>query len=337
MLVSFSLDPDALHCNREDLSISIANHRRIIAEWRKHGMLVHSHGALKESALIKAVEDLPQECRKLWKTAFSYNRRRPSTTEWDGSFPNASLEDLSPLSSEFVLALLESTRAVVVGRLGENQSSRFEPLLGGMELCKAHAVSESAVFQQADQLSMNPLPPGASCGTEWASRYTGYLKQADNVTVVDRYILANHERRRNRGEVSGLNRLLSDCFARPRNAPITIKVICAVQNKNFPLLPNEAKLLQDFVHDLAIRYSGGGIRSLECFVLEDEKFAKHCHSRYFRADYAVFGIDSGLDAFGGATSSRGCVVWRNDTAMEPYFSTQEAELQGSAFSIDRAV
>jgi hypothetical protein len=337
MLVSFSLDPDALQCAGEDLSVSVAVHRRVINEWRKHGVLVHSPGALKESALLKAVEGLPQESRKLWKTAFRYSRRRPATVDWDGSFPNQSLDEMSHLASEFMLALLETTRSVVVGKLGENESSRVEPSLADMELCKVHAVSESNCYQLADALSLKSLHAGDHCGREWAERYSSHLKQADHVAVVDRYILANHEWRRRDGKASGLNRLLNDCFKRPRDRAVNIKVMCAVQNEGDPLSYDENQQVQDFLQDLANQYCGGGIRSLDCYVLTDDKFRKFCHTRYFRTDYVVFGIDGGLDILGGATADRGCVFWRNDTAKDPYFSTQEAALQMNAFLVKKVV
>jgi hypothetical protein len=331
MLVHFSIDPDSLECNIDDVSISVALHRRIIQEWRRNGILVHSHCGLRESSILKAVEALPQECRKLWKTALAFNRRRPSLVDWDGFFPSNAISEMHFLSSEFKVALLDPTRAIVVGGLSANESTRIEPTLNGMELCKVHAVSESTIFQEADALATRPLPAGVDCGSQWRSRYTSYLQHAQHIVLVDRYILANHMWRKSRGSVSGLNRLLDDCFKRNRSSPVSVKIICALQNDQPVVSASQIKLVDDFFVDLASTYAAGGIRQIECIVLADKEFSKCAHARYFRADYSVFGIDSGIDIFGGDISERSSIIWRQDVATSNHFTEQEASLQVNFF------
>jgi hypothetical protein len=330
MLITFSIDPEALIDGCTDLSASVACHRRVIQEWRRHGLLIHSHGALKNSLLVSVVEKLPQECRKLWQTAIATTRRRPASVPWDGAFPNEALTELAPLSTEFILALLDPTRAQAVCGLDTHESSRLESRLNDMELCKFHSVCESIHFVQAQDLAMRPLSRGDNCGAEWSRRYSSHLKNSDHVVVVDRYILANHMRRFSNGEISGLTRLLNDCFSKPRDKQVNVKLLCAVQNKSKTLSLDDIRLIEAFVHNLATRYSNGGIRELECFVVKDSDFSDHAHARFFRTGYLVFGIDRGLDSFGGFTADRDTFVWRNDTSATTYFSQQEAALQTKA-------
>jgi len=108
-------------------------------------------------------------------------------------------------------------------------------------------------------------------------------------------------------------------------------------SKGTPLDAGDQQKVQDFIRDLAVHYSGGGIRSLECCILTDEEFAKHAHERYFRADYMVFGIDRGLDSFGGTVADRGSIVWRHDKTASNHFAQQESALQMNAFSVTQVI
>lgn len=330
MPVPFSIDPDALEFDGSDASLSIAMHRRVIQEWRRHGVLIHSHGPLKDSAILKKIEALPQECRKMWKSALVYTRRRQASKEWDGLFPNADLLDLLPVSHEFCLALFDTTRAVVVGGLSSTESSRIEPALAGMEICKLHAVSESLHFTKAEKTATRVLNAGDNCSVEWKERYHSHLIQADNISIVDRYILANHNWRVANNEISGLHRLLDNCFSRPRDKKVNVKLFCAIQNANPTPSSSELVEINNFFLDLSTRYSAGGIRQIDCYVLTDKKFSGVAHERYVRSDYTIFGIDGGLDVFGGTVAKKSSVVWRHDTAESSHFGSAEAALQLNA-------
>jgi len=313
-----------------DASLSIATHRRVIQEWRKHGVLIHSHGPFRESTILKKIEGLPQECRKMWKSALVSTRRRQASKEWDGLFPNANLLDLLPVSNEFCLALFDTTRAVVVAGLSSTEASRLEPALGGMEICKLHSVSESLHFSKAEKTATRVLNVGDNCSSEWRDRYYSHVNQADHVAVVDRYILANHNYRIANGEISGLHRLLDNCFSRHRDKKVNVKVFCAIQNSSPTLSTSELVQINEFFDDLSKRYSAGGIRQIECYVLTDKEFSKIAHERYMRSDYTIFGIDSGLDVFGGVLAKKSSVVWRHDIAVSSHFGTVEAALQLNA-------
>lgn len=330
MLIDFSIDPEALDCDLSDISLSIATHRRVIQEWRKHGLLVHSNGALKDSAIFKKIESLPQECRKAWKSALASTKRRQATTVWDGLFPNSNLQELAPVSNQFRLALLDATRAVIVGGLDASASSRIEPLLGNMEICKFHSVNESSFFSQAARTSTRVLNVGDNCAAEWKERYSSHLIQADNITVVDRYIFSNHIRRLRNNEISGLHRLLDNCFLRAREKKVNVKLFCAIQNSGTTLSSSELNEINYFFNDLTCRYSGGGIRQIDFYLHSDKNFSKIAHERYIRSDYTIFGMDSGLDAFGGVSAKKSAIVWRHDTAESTHFGQQEAALHLNA-------
>lgn len=330
MLVPFSIDPEAL-CNEGlDLSAVVACHRRVIQEWRKHGILVHSEGALTNSALLNKIEKLPQECRKLWKAALTSTRRRPASVQWDGTFPENDLSEMNGLSTEFDLALLDPVRAQAICGLDAHQSSRIYETLSGMELCKFHAVSESNNFSRAEAIAKRPLAAGDNCGREWHARYSSYIKQAAHVTIVDRYICANHLHRLFKKELSGLTRLLTDALNRPRSRQVSIKLFCAVQNIGREISPDDQQAINDFIDNLSARYRGGGIGRMDVCILKDRDFSAYAHARYFRTDYSVFCIDRGIDSFGGFIALKDSLVWRDDTSASSVFSKQEAQLQAAA-------
>ncbi|MES2898676.1 MAG: hypothetical protein V4723_03055 [Pseudomonadota bacterium] len=331
MLIRFAVDPDAIDADANDLSVSIAVHRRLLKEWRKYGMLVHGFGPLKESAVFSQVNKLPQECRRLWKVAIQNSRRRAASSEWNGYFPNDDLSDLEPFAKDFDLALLESSRAVVVGGVGIHDSSRIDARLHGLEICKIHSVSESQRFIRADEVAKRPLPKGADCRNEWNERYGEYVEHAAHVVVVDRYIYANQMRRTIAGENSGLDRVLSSCFKRSRERPVNVAILCALQHPGPSVTVAEQGAIETFVHELEKRYCGGGIRSIEFYICTDRDFASHTHERYLRTDYSVFGIDGGIDVFGGDFSHKGSVVWRHDNAETTRFTLNEAALKLSSF------
>lgn len=337
MLIPFSIDPEALGHQGADLSAIVACHRRVIQQWRKHGVLIHSHGALRDSSLLRMVEKLPQECRKLWKAALSSTRRKPSLVPWDGTFPNNELSELSTLSGQFNLALLESTRAQAVCGLDIHEASRFFEALNGMELCKFHSACESSNFSQAETLATQALEKGENCGQQWKERYSSHIKHATHITVVDRYIVANHLHRLFKKELSGLTRLLTDAFNRPSNRQVNIKIFSAIQNIGKDFGPEDHNVLDEFIDNLTARYKGGGIGKLEVYVLRDKDFSRHAHARYFRTDYSIFGIDRGLDSFGGYNASNDTLVWRDDTGASPIFSKQEANLQGDTFKHSKVI
>lgn len=331
MLISFSVDPDALVENSADLSLAVSLHRSVIKEWRNHGVFVHSHENLRDSTFVKSIESLPQELKKLWKTALLHNKRRATSCGWTGHFPSSSISELAAVADEFSLVLLDSVRSIAICGLAEVDSSKVEVSLNNMEICRFHAASDSSNFRTAETISSKPLSPGDACAKEWSLRYSLLLRACDNVVVVDRYILANHIYRRGEKEASGLDRLLLDCISRPSSRQVSLKIFTALQSDAATPSTADLVLVQDFLADLK-RYVGGGIRAIDCSIVLDRTFAIHAHARYFRADYRICGIDSGLDAFGGQVANRASVVWRQDAAASKMFVSAEANLLANAFS-----
>lgn len=330
MLIPFSIDQDALKCAGEDISASTATHRQVLREWRRHGSLVHSHARLNDSPLLKAIEQLPQECKKLWQTALKHNRRSPTSTAWNGLFPNDDIKGLAELSKDIKVALLDPVRSFVIGGLAPHEACKIENTLAGLELCKFHSISDSTCFSAAESLAGRDLRSNDDCNLEWRKRYTPWLNQAEHVVVVDRYIFVSHLRRIVHGEVSGLIRVFDDCFKRARDKKVSIKILCAIDQEKFPTDALIIAAIQDLGEDLAKKYSGGGIRDMALIVARDTDFAKVAHERYLRTDYSIFGIDRGIDAFGGIAASHDSVVWQKDAAINTEFSSRESYLESIA-------
>jgi hypothetical protein len=321
MNLSFAIDIDALLEKYADASLELTIHERVLSEWRGFGTLIHPYKELMKSPLMRTIENLPTGLKKRWQEALKKNKRRGCLLDWDGTFPQNSVNEMMNLIGQFQVALLETTRACVAGGVGEEDCSRIVNELSGMELCKFHSVSNSNGFSAARILSDAPLQKGQDCKHEWGRRYTSWIRLSSWAVLVDRYALSNHLSRIRGMEVSGLDRFLRDAIARPIEESVRIRIFVARQPEH-----TDADI-DEFCESIRARCAGGAIKELHIHVARDYEFGSIAHHRSLRLDYAIFGFDKGIDVFGGQFASQNYVLWRKDLAAHRTFEEEEAMLK----------
>ena len=316
MPVIFSVDPEAITDSANDLSQIVEMHRRVLLDWRDLGLLVHPGAKLSESPILKAIEQLPVAVKKLWFMALRYNKRRACTAPWSGTFEE---DTCASLHREWELALLQSARATLIADLEDDQISKCIPALGGMEICRFHGFGQSKKMTESRSAMTSSLQAGANCRDEWARRYGSWVRACDTASLVDRYALKDHVHCEKIGKKSGLWLALHSFFLRKREMPVGLEIILGDQDIGFSEIEDFSERLE---RDLAL----GGIRSLKLIIAPDSAFRDHCHHRYMRCDYAVFGFDLGFSAFSGDQIGKDCVVWKKDRAEDPIFDGSEKHL-----------
>lgn len=93
------------------------------------------------------------------------------------------------------------------------------------------------------------------------------------------------------------------------------------------------KDVDEFCEDLVKQYSGAAIAELHVHIMSDRTFSNICHHRFMRLDYAIFGFDEGIDAFGGDDAWRNCVLWKVDQRAQPTFDAEENALRAAATEV----
>ena len=323
MAISFAIDPDAITDIVGDASLARSLHERVLIEWRNSGILVHPGMELKKSPLLNSINRLPVAIKMKWQVALAANKRRGCPVEWEGSFPEDDVDEIKYLTGQFKVALLDSARACIACAIPDDEHSRIFDKLDGLELCKFNNVSNSHYFSEAKALAEASLEAGESCGAAWARRYTPWIKTTSWGILVDRYILANHLDRLRRNEVSGLARFLRDAMLLGPKQSIRLRLFVARQPGHSNSDVNE------FCEDLQQRYAGSSIKELHVNILNDATFGGIAHHRFQRLDYAIFGFDKGIDAFGGDRAKQNSVLWKRDQLAHQTFSKEETDLRNA--------
>lgn len=294
-------------------------------------MLVHPCMKLKQSPLQSSIDRLPVAIKKKWQVALTVNKRRGCPVEWDGTFPQESVEEIRNLVGHFKVALLDSARACIACGIPEDEHSKIIEDLNGLELCKFNSVSNSRYFSESRELAEASLKAGELCGAAWTRRYTPWIKTTAWAILVDRFVLSNHLGRVKRKEVSGLTRLLRDAMVRSAGQSTRLRFFVARQPEHSDADVNE------FCENIKQLCVGSAIKELHLHILNDVDFGRIAHHRFMRLDYAIFGFDKGIDAFGGDASKQNCVLWKKDQLAHSTFDKEEADLRAASVEVRQII
>jgi len=321
MPVSFAVDLEAITEASSDVSQLVETHRRVLLEWRDLGQLIHPGDRLTDSPLLDAIDNLPGSAKKLWTVALKYNKRKPCAQPWDGSFEE---EVIRRLRLEWKLSLLQSARATLIGNLEDDEASKCIPELDGMEVCRFHGIAQAKNLTESRNALTNAIEAGGIPRDEWMRRYGTWIRACDSAVLVDRYGLKDYLNCERAGKTSGLWLALRSFHAREKNTPVNINVFVGDQDVSY----ND---LEDFSERVTSQLANGGIRRLNIVAAPDSAFRDHCHHRYMRCDYAVFGFDQGFSAFSGEKIAKDCVIWKKDRAQDQIFDRSETNLSQAGF------
>ncbi len=273
MLTRFSLDPDAM------LVASESDHKRLFREWMRYGVLCHNAASFAESELADSVGSMPQSARILWKKLLK--------TAWMQSSPWCGwrgLEDhpdqASILSNSLDLACLDETRRELV----QEEIHRVCPdlelaLLGELDTSKAFERAHKLAEQRTNEVKVSEL---------WKERFALPASMARNITIVDRFALADGE------GINGLEAFLVLLDGTARKVNVTL--FSSYGDERLRLSESDA---QDRVAGIRKRLARGGVGEISLFLTESRNFGRVEHDRFLKFDHLVFEIGCGMAVFNG--------------------------------------
>jgi hypothetical protein len=297
LIVRFAVDPDALAMESGSPSARRAAHARLIRHWHDFGILVHEGADCHGKRLSEAIGELPQELRKMWKAALAHNRRAPAGKKWRSPATIDSPKDLKSLNGQVDLVCFHETRAELLGMPEDTLS--WQPDGRELRICRLEDIDQSDDFLTARRLSNEIIEAEYSVEALWEERFEMLASVCRHVTVVDRYAVQNHILFEERGEPSGLRKLLSELDESETEHSVT--VYSAIQQEC------SEKYMVHVMRDLAAELDEGGLSELSLYVTDNQTFGGIVHHRYLRFNGAVCILDTGIQVLGGETVNRTCL------------------------------
>lgn len=273
MLARFSIDPAAL------VVASESDHKRLFREWMRYGVLCHNADSFAESELAGAIESMSQSARILWKKLLK--------TAWMQSAPWCGwhgLEDhpdqAAALNGVLDLACLDETRRELV-------REEVHKTCPGLELSLFGDLDTSETFERSHKLA-GERTNGIKVSDLWKERFTLPASMARNITIVDRYALADGE------GINGLESFLVLQDGAGRKVNVTI--FSSYGDECLCLSETDA---QDRVAGIRKRLARGGVGDISLFLTKSRNFGRVEHDRFLKFDHLVFEIGSGMAVFNG--------------------------------------
>jgi hypothetical protein len=275
MLARFALDPDAVK------SASDGEHKRLLREWMNYGVLVYDSPSFEASELASTVESLPTASKTLWKQILRRTWLRPSQVPWSGVL---GLDDnpqaLSAVEKDLDLLCLEETRLEIL----REELCRGAP---AVELGDLREIDNTAAFERAHELAQKRTG-GMTVQKLWQERFALPASLARNITIVDRFALADGE------GINGLEAFLVLLDGTGKKTNVTL--YSSYGDEKLKLSELDA---QNRVVNIRNRLARGGVGDIKLFLTDSRRFGYVEHDRFFKFDHLVFEIGSGMAVFNG--------------------------------------
>jgi hypothetical protein len=275
MLARFALDPDAV------LGAKDGEHKRLLREWPRFGVLIYNSSAFEMSELASAVEKLPQSARTLWKQVLRRAWLRPCREPWTGVLElDNNPGSLAGVEKEIDLLCLDETRMAVL----REELQRGTP---SVELSDLQGFDNSEAFERAHELSQKRTG-GMSVQKLWQERFALPASLARNITIVDRFALADGE------GINGLEAFLVQLDGAGKKTNVTL--YSSFGDEKLRLSEHDA---QERVVTIRKRLARGGVGDIKLFLTDSRRFGYVEHDRFIKFDHLVFEIGSGMAVFNG--------------------------------------
>jgi len=280
MLARFALDPDVLS------SAGMGAHKRLMREWMRYGVLCCNAGSFADSELAGILDELPQSVRTLWKKILKNAWLKPAPNGWSGlhgleDHPN----EASVLNGELELACLEATRLELV-------RDELLNVCPSVELGLFEDIDTSAAFVHSHELA-EKRTDGIKVSDLWNERFSLAASLVKNITVVDRFALADGE------GINGLEAFLVLLDGAGRKVNVT--VYSSFGDEWLRLSESDA---QSRVVAIRRRLARGGVGDIQLFLSDSRTFGHVEHDRFLKFDHLVFEIGSGMAIFNGSQSKQ---------------------------------
>ena len=279
MLVRFAIETEAINDSATPAQI-----KRLLDRWERFGILVYPRRG--DPAIAQTIGKLASVPRKYWQStwtkvvkdngkAFRCVSSDGAVFDWEGiDTPKA----LAASSSEFDVAILEETRAGVLG-IGDGESEWF----GQVEGIRLWDIDISEKFSRSEALSSAPIRIGESVANIWNERFQRLAAYSREVVVVDQYAARDNNK-------AGILRLLQYLDKDSKSCRVTL-YSSPDSNVAAP------QLIEAWMKAEAAKLSGSGIGSVSVKLFDQSDFGKHAHDRHIRFDNAVVRIGRGLRIF----------------------------------------
>lgn len=296
MIVRFAIDTDALGMDDTSAPVRRACHERVIKLWTDLGVLVYAGGSkLRDSDLVTAIRELPQDVRKRWQAALKSNRATPGPPSWQGLALVEETADLDGLQQLLQVAYLHEVRGGLLG-IADGDAAK---MVGAIEIVRFDCADQSETFRKAADLCQSHIAEGEAVSDVWRTRFQALAQHTRNITVVDRYAVKQvADRVWATGPAcghSGLRRLLTELDGVHVGSR---GVTC------FSAWDGDRDHIRRCVGDVAGLMRRGGLRELRLFMATDRDFGAIAHDRFIRFDNSVCEVGTGLDVLDGQSVRR---------------------------------
>lgn len=336
IFVYFLVDTEALDIYRDDMNAQeiyndhVNASKRLIMNWKDHGVLVCLEESLSASKLINKVETLPQNVRKMWQEALRHNRH----TIVRFRLPDIETLDEIARIRDFVgkanLLCLENTKADLLADMAglNGYEGRFHPPGIEIEVVRFGDSDQSESFIQARQFANRPIMEGERVDNVWRERFAPFLDIYKHGALVDKYALIEHDEiihKDNKNIRSGIYKLLSELGS--HEIPHCFKIIAATN----VLKKQSHEYFESLLTQLFNEVNRGGIRRLEFYGLDERAFSHVYHDRFLRFQKTICTLGYGINVLTGAIVPRMCdFSVKTDEFSVKQYNEKQQQLQKKA-------
>lgn len=325
IFVYFLVDTEAL-ISYDDMNA----HRRLIMNWRDHGVLVCPEESADTFRLEHKINKMPQRVKKLWQEAFRRNRK---------TLVRFCLPDLETLYEiervrDFVgkanLLCLEHTKADLLADMAgmDGYDGKFHPPGIAIEVVRFGDSDQSESFIDARQFGNRPIAQGERVDDVWRERFAPLLDIYKHGALVDKYALIEHDDISYKDDKtirSGIFKLLSELGS--HEIPHYFKIIAATN----VLKKQSHEYFESMLTKLLKEVNRGGIRRLEFYGLHERAFSHVYHDRFLRFEKTICTLGYGINVLTGATVPKMCdFSIKTDEVSVKQYNEKQQQLQKQA-------
>ena len=278
MLVKFALELDAIDGNvrKQDLEF-------LMETWEDFGILVHP--TFKDIENAKEKSRTPK-ARKLWIDTWTFVRKKNLSLRFqplnEGSFDWKKIQsddDLAQHSGKFEVALLEETRAEVLG-IGDGETKKFDEIEG---VRFADYPLWRAEFQKASLpriASLTYIASGSDREDIWEKYFRRLAEFSQEIVIVDRYAVQEPD-------IQGIFWLLERLTDISKSSTIQINSSVNVQR-------GQDRRPYEIEEQFKKKFQNKSVITTKVRLFDDrDPMSKIAHDRHIRFDNYVIGIGRG--------------------------------------------
>lgn len=269
-------------------SIDIGFHKKIIEYWTSYGIMVLSSQDKANIRLRECFDQLPVQIRKIWKTAYKYNKHKIKyLDEVPKSLPEIeSILNYRVWSEAIDVFEASANDALKIGI----DESRFSLEKDNIEFIKYFNIDESKCFSHAKTLSDADIQKKCTVNDVWKYRFSDLVDISENIVIVDRYAVNNFMTRKD----CGLRRFIKECSEVNKSKNLTI--VSSPDTGKYPWDPDEVK--EKFLFFLS-NHSTKNFNSIDLYLVKNSFLGFESHDRYIRFDKMLCDIGIGLEILEG--------------------------------------